>query len=78
MEDVILQLLDGFDASAGSNMALLNKVFDCIKTFREEAVCIDPTPYNNFLPLLKQLVSGKSITQLWDTIKQGNSKFFFL
>lgn len=75
MGDVVLQLVDSLvGASSGPvSAAMMDKVLDCLITFRQESRSIDPATYNRFLTSrFKDVVISQSLMDLWSRIKDSS------
>ena len=71
MEQVLLQLCENLTGDAGSDDIYLRRIVEGLKSFREEAVMIDCSPYNAMLEELKKIVFARSFQHLWLLVKTG-------
>lgn len=54
-----------------ANAAVMTKVLECLRTFRQESRSIDPSTYNKFVSNLKEAVTNLSLFHLWDNVRES-------
>lgn len=72
MDSVIRQLVEGLGGTAAADAVIVEKIKNCLKAYRQEAAAIDPTTYNTFMHALKDIVSVRTLSDLWTRIKEDN------
>ncbi|CAL4145774.1 unnamed protein product, partial [Meganyctiphanes norvegica] len=70
MDSVIRQLVEGLGGTGVADAVIIGKVINCLKAYRQEATVIDPTTFNTFMHTLKDVVSVRSLMDLWTQIKE--------